>query len=71
MIRAVFFDAGATLLHPHPPVEEVYAREFATDGVRSSAEDFSSALTRAWEEVRAQSADRCRFDATVRGRFRR
>ena len=24
MIRAVFFDAGATLLHPQPPVEEVY-----------------------------------------------
>ena len=34
MIRAVLFDAGATLVHPDPPVEAIYAREFATDGVR-------------------------------------
>ena len=33
-IRAVFFDAGATLLYPDPPVEEVYARIFADDGAR-------------------------------------
>jgi len=56
MIRAVFFDAGATLLHPDPPVEEVYAREFATDGVRANSEDFSRALTRAWEEVHSEGA---------------
>jgi putative hydrolase of the HAD superfamily len=36
-------------------VEEIYAREFAADGVRSSSEDFSRALTRAWEEVHQQS----------------
>ena len=54
MIRAVFFDAGATLLHPDPPVEEVYAREFASDGARFSSEDFSRALTRAWEEVHSR-----------------
>ena len=54
MIRAVFFDAGATLLHPSPPVEEVYAREFSTGGARFSDEEISRALTRAWEEVHAQ-----------------
>lgn len=52
-IRAVFFDAGATLLHPDPPVEAIYAREFAADGARFTEEDLASALTRAWEEVHA------------------
>lgn len=55
MIRAVLFDAGATLLHPDPPVEAVYAREFATDGARFRQEDFERALTRSWEEVHASS----------------
>src|SRR5712692_673405 len=56
MVRAVFFDAGATLLHPVPPVEEVYAREFSRDGARFSPEELSRALTRAWEEVHAESS---------------
>jgi putative hydrolase of the HAD superfamily len=56
LIRSVFFDAGATLLHPDPPVEEVYAREFTADGVRASSEEFSRALTRAWEEVHSEGA---------------
>ena len=56
MIRAVFFDAGATLLHPRIPVEEVYAREFEADGARFSPEELSRALTRAWEEVHAEKA---------------
>ncbi len=55
MIRAVLFDAGATLLHPSPPVEEVYARELAADGVRFEAPDLGRALARAWEEVHAET----------------
>ena len=55
-IRAVFFDAGATLVHPNPPVDEVYAREFSRDGRRFSAEELSGALTRAWAEVQAEKA---------------
>jgi putative hydrolase of the HAD superfamily len=59
LIRAVFFDAGATLLHPDPPVEDIYAREFAKEGAPFSPEDFTRALTRAWEEVHSRSpADR-------------
>ena len=54
MIRAVLFDAGATLVHPDPPVEAVYAREFAADGARFTEEELTRALTRAWEEVHAQ-----------------
>ena len=55
MIRAVLFDAGATLLHPSPPVEEVYARELASDGARFDPADLGRALARAWEEVHAES----------------
>ncbi len=53
VIRAVLFDAGATLLRPDPPVEAVYAREFAADGARFSEEDLLRALTRAWKESHA------------------
>jgi putative hydrolase of the HAD superfamily len=52
MIRAVCFDAGATLIYPDPPVEEIYATELAgVGGPRFSAGDVSGALTRAWSEV--------------------
>jgi putative hydrolase of the HAD superfamily len=54
VIRAVLFDAGATLVHPDPPVEAVYAREFAADGAQFTEEELTHALTRAWEEVHAQ-----------------
>jgi REG-2-like HAD superfamily hydrolase len=53
MIRAVLFDAGATLVHPDPPVEAVYAREFAADGARFTEEQLMGALVRAWAEVHA------------------
>ena len=56
MIRAVFFDAGATLVHPTPPVEEIYARELAVDGARFTAEELDTALSRAWEEVHAETS---------------
>lgn len=56
MIRAVLFDAGATLLHPDPPVEVVYAREFAADGASFTEEELGRALARAWEEVHARPA---------------
>jgi putative hydrolase of the HAD superfamily len=55
-IRAVLFDAGATLLHPSPPVEEIYARELAVDGARFSREELDSALSRAWEEVHSAAS---------------
>src|SRR3989442_130094 len=55
-IRAVLFDAGATLVHPDPPVETIYSREFAADGARFVEEDLTRALTRAWEDVHANPA---------------
>jgi len=53
-VRAVFFDAGATLLYPRVAVEEIYAREFKADGAHFAPEKLPRALTRAWEEVHAE-----------------
>jgi putative hydrolase of the HAD superfamily len=55
MIRAVFFDAGATLLFPDPPVEKVYAGVFAAEGCALSADSLSNALERAWKAVRDEN----------------
>ena len=52
MIRAVTFDAGATLLHPDPPVAEIYVREFERDGVPGVRASIGAALARTWEEIR-------------------
>ncbi|MGQ9475477.1 MAG: HAD family hydrolase [Actinomycetota bacterium] len=38
MIRAVFFDAGNTLLLPHPSVEEVCLEVLASHGLRADSE---------------------------------
>jgi putative hydrolase of the HAD superfamily len=54
VIRAVFFDAGATLLYPDPPVEEVYARIFADDGVRFTHGQLRDALTTVWIEIQRE-----------------
>ncbi len=58
-VRAVFFDAGATLLHADPPVEEIYAREFRRDGAPGSEEEIRRALMVTWREVKEKRfADR-------------
>lgn len=54
-IRAVFFDAGATLIRPDPPVEVIYGRELARDGAAFEEGDLARALTRAWEEVQREA----------------
>jgi putative hydrolase of the HAD superfamily len=54
VIRAVFFDAGATLLYPDPPVEEVYARIFADDGARFTHAALRDALTTVWIEIQCE-----------------
>jgi putative hydrolase of the HAD superfamily len=54
MIRAVFFDAGATLLFPDPPVQDVYAREFSADGCAFSQEALARALESAWRAIRSE-----------------
>jgi putative hydrolase of the HAD superfamily len=54
LIRAVLFDAGATLLCPDPPVEEVYGRIFADDGARFAPAQLRSALKATWREVQEE-----------------
>jgi putative hydrolase of the HAD superfamily len=54
VIRAVFFDAGATLLYPDPPVEEVYARIFADDGAHFAHAALRNALTTVWIEIQRE-----------------
>lgn len=55
-VRAVFFDAGQTLLEADPPVEEVYRRAFATHGVEADLEAVHHAVHATWREVDARRA---------------
>jgi len=49
-IRAVFFDAGQTLLEADPPVEKVYREAFATHGVEADLEAVHRAVHATWRE---------------------
>jgi putative hydrolase of the HAD superfamily len=48
----VLFDAGATLLRADPPIEEVYSRAFARDGVRTTPPALRAVLETTWREIR-------------------
>lgn len=50
-IRAVFLDAGDTLLRADPPVEEVYREAFERYAVSASAEDVHAAVHLTWHDV--------------------
>ncbi len=52
-IRAVFLDAGDTLLAADPPVDHVYRDAFARHGVHATAEDVHGAVHATWREVDA------------------
>jgi putative hydrolase of the HAD superfamily len=52
MIKAVFLDAGGTLLTPFPSVGGVYARVAARHGVNASAETLDAAFKTAWKKHR-------------------
>lgn len=51
-IKAIFFDAGNTLLACDPPVEEVYGAAFAAHGVIATPADVRLALRETWRDVR-------------------
>ena len=55
-IRAVFFDAGQTLLDADPPVDAVYRKTFAEFGVTSSVETVRAAVQETWREVAERRA---------------
>jgi len=64
MIRAVLFDAGATLLRADPPIEEVYGRAFARDGAPAGPQEVRRALETTWREIRDR-ADPNRYGGAV------
>jgi putative hydrolase of the HAD superfamily len=66
VISAVFFDAGATLLHPDPPVEEVYARAFSGGGSRFTSDEVRDALAATWVAVQSEEKGGDRYGG-VRG----
>jgi len=55
-IRAVFFDAGDTLLKAEPPVERVYREAFARHGIESTDESVHAAVHATWKDVDAGRA---------------
>jgi putative hydrolase of the HAD superfamily len=56
-VQAVFFDAGGTLLHPHPSVGEIYANVARDFGLRVAADRMERAFRIAWVEChRAEPA---------------
>jgi putative hydrolase of the HAD superfamily len=54
--RAVFFDAANTLLHPHPPVGELYARTARKYGIAVSAAAVQAEFRRSWEVLQVKAA---------------
>ena len=52
---AVFFDAANTLLHPDPPVGELYARTARKFGVDVGADDVQAQFRRSWEVLQAKA----------------
>jgi putative hydrolase of the HAD superfamily len=53
--RAVFFDAANTLLHPDPPVGELYARTARKYGVVVQAADVQAQFRRSWETLQPRA----------------
>lgn len=57
--RAVFFDAGFTLIEPVESIADVYLREARSMGAKASAEEFSLRMREVWP----------RLDADYRSRY--
>jgi putative hydrolase of the HAD superfamily len=49
LIRAVFFDVGGTLIHPHPSVGEIYSRVAAKHGVDKAGDVLNLRFNDAWK----------------------
>jgi putative hydrolase of the HAD superfamily len=54
---AVFFDAANTLLHPDPPVGELYARTARKYGLEVSGADVQEQFRRSWEALQATAVN--------------
>jgi len=56
-IKGVYFDAGGTLLHPHPSVGEIYALVLKRWGVDLPAEPLQSAFRASWNHLTRTARD--------------
>jgi putative hydrolase of the HAD superfamily len=52
---AIFFDAANTLLHPEPPVGELYARTARKYGIAVSPTDVQAQFRRSWETLQTKA----------------
>lgn len=51
-VRALFFDAGGTLLHPFPSVGAVYASVASRHGITTTADAMERAFRQSWAALR-------------------
>ena len=56
-VKGVYFDAGGTLLHPHPSVGEIYSLVLERWGVRTPAGMLEPAFRAAWKRMTHQVKD--------------
>ena len=56
-IQAITFDAGGTLLYPHPSVGEIYADVMARHGLRHDPARLQDAFTDAWSRAQRSEDD--------------
>lgn len=72
MIRAVFFDAGHTLLYAHPSIGEIYARETERFGPRITGDEFAGVFRPVFREfVKEYASTETASDAQDREMWRR
>lgn len=50
--RAIFFDAGGTLLHPYPSVGAVYASVAMRHGIHRTADEMEGAFRQSWAALK-------------------
>lgn len=53
-ISLVFFDAGNTIIHPHPSVGDLYSSVSAKYGLVAEPDDVQGAFKTAWREITAR-----------------
>ena len=70
-IQAVLFDAGFTLLDPHPSVADVYHREAVAVAPDTPAEPLAASLAEAWAAGRFKTDDDHASDEEERAAWHR
>jgi putative hydrolase of the HAD superfamily len=56
-VEAVFFDAGNTLIYPHPSVGEVYAAALAKGGIAADGEEMERRFRLSFRDLQSERGD--------------